>query len=103
MQGHGGHEDSTQREHSRPERHADIFFCCAETVLTTALQCHHKDKRKIMAQDTFRRKKKSLFCLKLTQMCGLRSPKLKPEPGAIRKCFLGDKQFYSDWHRSKII
>lgn len=55
-----------------------------------------------MAQDTFRREK-NLFCLKLTQMCGLRSPKLKPEPGAIRKCFLGDKQFYSDWHRSKII
>lgn len=103
MQGHGGHEDSTQREHSRPERHADIFFCCAETVLTTALQCHRKDKRKIMAQETICRKKKSLFCLKLTQMCGLRSPKLKPEPGAIRKCFLGDKQFYSDWHRSKII
>lgn len=79
-----------------------FFFCCAETVLTTALQCHRKDKRKIMAQDTFRREK-NLFCLKLTQMCGLRSPKLKPEPGAIRKCFLGDKQFYSDWHRSKII
>lgn len=86
MQAHGGHEDSTQRQHSRPERHTDIFFSAVETVLTTALQCHHKEKRKIMAQDTIRRKKKSLFRLKLTQMCDLRSPKLKPEPCAIRKC-----------------
>lgn len=62
MQAHGGDEDSTQREHSRPERHADIFFfCCVETVLTTALQCHRKDKRKIMAQDTIRRKKNLSF------------------------------------------
>lgn len=38
-----------------------FFFCCAETVLTTALQCHRKDKRKIMAQDTFRRKKNLSF------------------------------------------